>query len=173
MFAKTFFLSEYCCWDSTLSLLELDQKLEFDGNTGFGDSYLDYIFCRSKVFRLNALLHDAAGAVRAHSGKSSGYCYMIGKWPNSCFRNHVTGLFFYVKLFVPSIFNFVGCWSSMSCIRLDVALADKNFMKELGVFTDENAECNVKLFCNWIMHRLNCKICIVKCIVIIYKFKAF
>ena len=62
-----------------------------------------------KVFRLHAILHDAAGAVRSHSGKGPGYCHMIVRGPNSCLLGYVTGLFFclYVKLFLPSIFNFV------------------------------------------------------------------
>ena len=66
------------------------------------------IFRQFKVFRLHAI-HDTAGALRAHSGKGSGYCYMIGRGPNSCSIGHVTGLIscLYVKLFLPSIFNSV------------------------------------------------------------------
>ena len=40
------------------------------------------------------------------------------------------------KHFLPSIFNYVEFLSSMSCIVLDIELADKNVMKELGVFFD-------------------------------------
>ena len=58
------------------------QKFEFDGLIGYGNSCLDSVFRYSKVFRLNAILHDAAGAVRSHSGKSPGYCYMIGRGPS-------------------------------------------------------------------------------------------
>ena len=87
----------------------MDQKFKFGGLIGYGNSYLDSVFRYSKVFRLHAILHDAAGAVRAHSGKGPGYCYMIGRGPNSCLLGHVTGLLFcfYVKLFLPSIFNSV------------------------------------------------------------------
>ena len=35
----------------------------------------NFWFCHFKVFRLHAILHDAAGAVRVHSGKGPGYCY--------------------------------------------------------------------------------------------------
>ena len=31
-------------------------------------------FCHSNVFRLLAVLHDAAGAVRSEFGESPGYC---------------------------------------------------------------------------------------------------
>ena len=87
----------------------MDQKLKFSGLLGYGNSYLDSVFWYSKVFRLHLILRDAAGAVRSHSGKGPGYCYMIGRGPNSCLLRHVTGLLFclYVKLFLPSIFNSV------------------------------------------------------------------
>ena len=105
---KNLFLSACFCWDSSLSLHEMDQY-KFGGLIGYGNSYLDSVFRYSKVFRLHAILHDAAGAVRAHSNKGPGYCYMIGRGPNFCLLGHVTGLLFclYVKLFLPSIFNSV------------------------------------------------------------------
>ena len=66
----------------------------------------EFLFRHFELFRLHAILHDAAGAVRAHSGKGPGYCYMIRGGPNSCLLGHVTGLLFcfYVKIFLPSIF---------------------------------------------------------------------
>ena len=102
-------LSACFCWDSRLSLREMDQKFNFGETIDYGDSYLEF-FCRHfKVFRLHAILHDATGLVGAHSGKAPGYCYMIGRRANSCLLGHVTGLLFclYVKLFLPSIFNSV------------------------------------------------------------------
>ena len=106
---KNLFLSASFCWDSGLSLGETDRKLSFGGLIGYGNSRLDSVFRYSKVFRLHAILYDAAGAVRTHSGKGPGYCYMIGRGPNSCLLGHVTGLLFcfYVKHFLPSIFNSV------------------------------------------------------------------
>ena len=70
---------------------------------------VDSVFRYSKVFRLHAILHDAAGAVRLQTGKGPGFCYMIGRGPNLCLLGHVTGLDFclYVKLSLPSIFNSV------------------------------------------------------------------
>ena len=106
---KNLFLSACFCWDSRHSLREVDQKLKFGGTIGYGDSYLDFLFRHFKVFRLHAILHDAAGAVRVHSGRGPGYCYMIAQGPNSCLLGHVTGLLFclYVKIFLPSISNSV------------------------------------------------------------------
>ena len=98
----------------------MNQKRKFGGNIGYGNSYLAFLFRHFKVFRLHAILGNAAGAVRAHSGNGTGYCYMIGRGPNSCLLGHVTGLLFcpYVKLFLHSIFNSVDFLSSMSCIVL-------------------------------------------------------
>ena len=80
---KNLFLSACFCWDSGQSSREMDQKFKFGGLIVYGNSCLDSVFCYSKVFRLHAILHDAAGPVRAHSGKGPGYCYMIGRGPNS------------------------------------------------------------------------------------------
>ena len=106
---KNLFLSACFCWDSRLSLREMDQKFKFGGTIGYGDSCLEFLNRHFKVIRLHAILHDAAGAVRAHSGRGPGYCYMIGRGPNSCLLGHVTGLLFclYVKIFLHSIFNSV------------------------------------------------------------------
>ena len=133
---KNLFLSAGFCWVSGLSLRELDQNFKFGGLIGYGNSYLDSFFRYSKVFRLHAIVHDAAGAVRSHRNKGPGYCYMIGRGLNSCLIGHVTGVLFclYVKVFPPSIFNSVDFWSSMSCIVLGKELTEKNIIKELGLF---------------------------------------
>ena len=91
---KNLFLSACFSWDSKFSLRELDQKFKIGGTIGYGNTYLELLFRHLKVFRLHAKLRDAAGAVRAHSGKGPGYCYMIRRGPNSCLLGHVTGLLF-------------------------------------------------------------------------------
>ena len=104
---KILFLSACFSWDSGLCLRDMDQKSKFGGPIANGNSFLDSVFRHSKVFRLHAILHDAAEALRTHSGKGLGYCYTIGRGPNSCLLGHMTGLLFclYVKLFLPSVFN--------------------------------------------------------------------
>ena len=52
---KNLFLSACFCWDSSLSLCEMDQKLKFGGLIVYGNSYLYSIFRYSKVFRLHAI----------------------------------------------------------------------------------------------------------------------
>ena len=115
----------------------MDQKFKFGGTIVYGDSYLECLFRHFKLIRLHAKLKDAAGAVRAHSGKGPGYCYLVVWGPISCLLGHVTGLLFclYVKPFLPSIFNSFDFWSSMSFIELDVELADTNVFRErIGSF---------------------------------------
>ena len=107
---KVVFLSACLCWDDRVSFRHRGQKNSFGGILGcFDSSYLEFLFCPFEVFRLHAILHHAAGAVRAYSGKGPGYCYMIGRGPKSCLLGHVTGLLIclYVKLFLPSVFNSV------------------------------------------------------------------
>ena len=106
---KNLFRSACFCWDSGISLREMDKNFKFGGLIGYGNSFLDPVFPYSKGFRLHAIVHDAAGAVRSHTGKGPCYCYMIGRGPNSCLLDHVTGLIFclYAKIFLPSIFNSV------------------------------------------------------------------
>ena len=134
--SKNIFLSACFCRDARLFLLQVEQKTIFGGTSGYRDSYLEYMSCHSKVFRLHAILHDAAGAVRSHSGKGAGYCYLIGGGPNSCLLAQVTGQLFgcFVGQLLPSILNSVHFWNSMSCIVLDIENADKNVIKKLAVF---------------------------------------
>ena len=82
---------------------------EFNATIGYSDSYLESLFLQFKVFRLHAMLHDAAVEERAHSSKTPDYCYMVERGLTSCLLGYVTGLVFclYVKLFLPSIFNSV------------------------------------------------------------------
>ena len=53
---KNLFLSAGVCWDSGLSLGEMDQKFEIGDTIGYGDSYLDSVFRYSKLFRLHAIM---------------------------------------------------------------------------------------------------------------------
>ena len=107
---KILILSACYYSDGTISLREVDQKILYVRKIIYGNSNLDSVFRYSKVFRLHAKLHDAAGAVRLQTGKGPGYCYKIGRGPNCCLFGHVTGLLFclYVKIFLPSISKLIG-----------------------------------------------------------------
>ena len=107
---KNLFLSACFCWDSRLSLCEMEQNFPFGRLIGNVSSCLDSVLRSSKIFRLHGILHDAAGALRLQTGKGPGHCYMIGRRPNSSLLGHVAGLLFclYGKLFPHFIFSFVG-----------------------------------------------------------------
>ena len=90
------------------SLIEMGQNFNFDRFIGYGESFLEITFCHSKVFRLHAILDDAAAALLSHSGKGSVYCYMmIGRRPILCPFGHLSTLLFcfYVKLSLFSCFK--------------------------------------------------------------------
>ena len=54
----------------------MDQKFPSGGLIGYGNSCMDYFFANSKIFRLHAILHDAAGSVNSTTYKGPGYCYV-------------------------------------------------------------------------------------------------
>ena len=100
---KNLFSSASFCWKSGLSLHTMDRENKFGGNIVHGESYLEFIYRHFKVFRLPAKQHDAAGDVRAHSGKNSEYCHMILRRPSSCFLNWTTPL--PLRMTLSSSFN--------------------------------------------------------------------
>ena len=135
---KNLFLSACFCWVPKLCSREIDQLFKFGGISSYRDSYLEFLSRHFKVFRLHGILHDSARAARAHSGKGPRYCYIIGRGPNSCLLVHVTGLLscIFVKLLLPSIFNSVDFWSSISGIVLNFEFADIHVATELSIFVD-------------------------------------
>ena len=124
---ENLFLCACFLWYSRPFSREMDQKCKIGGTIGYGDSYWELIFRPFKVSSRHATLHDAAGAVRAHISKGPGYCYMIGRGPKPCLHGDVTGIrfCFCVKHFSLSVFNSVDLWGSVSCILLEIELADK------------------------------------------------
>ena len=98
---------------------------------GYGDSYLDSVFHYSKVFRLRAILHDAAGAVRLQTSRGPGYCYMIRRGPNCCAWSRDWILFcLWVKIFLHSIFNLVDFRNSLLFVVLEIELTEKTQLKK-------------------------------------------
>ena len=135
---KNLFLSACFCWDSRIFSTWDGPKIWIWWNNWLCELLLGFFFRHFEVFRLHAILHDSAGAVRAHSGKGPGYCYMIGRGPNSSLLGHVTGLLIcpYVKIFLPSIFTSVDFWNSMSLIVLDIELTEKDIFIDLVLYID-------------------------------------
>ena len=90
------------------------------------------------MFRLHAILHDAAEAVQLQTDNGPCYCDLIGRGPNCCLLVHVTGILFclHVKIFVPSILYLIDFCNSMSLIVLDIEVTEKTKIKERGLFVD-------------------------------------
>ena len=124
---RILFLSADFRWDARLFLRETDQKLKFWWNYWLWGSYLE-IF-PSEIFRPQAIIHDAAGAVKSHSGKSFGYCYIFGPGPNAVLLADVIGIFFCLPFSTLSTFDAV-------CLALyyTSSVQKKNNFRELGAF---------------------------------------
>ena len=84
----------------------MDRKLSFGGLIGYGKSCIDCFFANSKIFRLLAILHHAAGSVKPTTHKGTGYCYFLPRFLSSYFLGHVNGLLFclYFKTFASTVF---------------------------------------------------------------------
>ena len=74
---KNIFLSTCKILDESIDLQSFDQKYPFGGLIGYGNSYMDPILQHSKLFRMHAILHDAAGSVKQTTGNGPGYCCFI------------------------------------------------------------------------------------------------
>ena len=71
--------------DPNINFKEMDQQFPFGGLIGYGKSCMDYFFANSKIFRLHAILHDAAESVKSTTYKGPGYCYVLPRLPSSLF----------------------------------------------------------------------------------------
>ena len=108
---KNCFLAACKSWDQNINLEEIDQNFPHGGLIGYGNSILDFFLARSKVFRLHAILHNSAGAVKATTNQGPGYCYMLPQFPSSCLLGHITGLVFcvFIKICHPRVFKKLDC----------------------------------------------------------------
>ena len=84
----------------------------YGGFIGIDNSRLDPLFKRSKVLRLHAALHDAAGFIKDCRNKGPGYVYAFQYSPvNNCLFGHLTGILFIlsVKIFHSQLFRELEC----------------------------------------------------------------
>lgn len=88
-----YFIAACKLLDHGVIISNVESDRPFGGLIGVDNSYLDRIFGRFKIFRLHAILHDAAGYMKEVNDIGPGYCYAIRKCPiNSCILGHITGL---------------------------------------------------------------------------------
>lgn len=79
---------------------KINEEVPHGGLIGIGDSYLDLILNKFKIFRVHAAYHDAFGYCKSKFNKGPGYSYIIPFPFNSCFIGHVTGLYYWLYLTV-------------------------------------------------------------------------
>lgn len=111
---KNYFLAACCVFLQHVNpdIAYFNATCPYGGLIGMGNSLLDGIFKRSKVLRLHAILHDAAGYIRSYYNIGPGYFYVAKRCPiNSPFLGHVTGIPFclYLKLFHRGVFDRLVC----------------------------------------------------------------
>ena len=108
-----------CCllWVGFDELESISKNCPHGGLIGIGNSQpiLEAILSRSKVIRLHACIHDAAGYVKSTYNLGPGYVYCFGVtntrcW-NSCYFGHVSGivLCLFYKLFKSSDYRCIVC----------------------------------------------------------------
>ena len=93
------------------------------GLIGCGYSCMVHLFANSKVFKLHAILHDAAGSVKSTTYKGPGYCYLLPRFPSSCFLGHVTNF--------SSVYMLIFRFITIRIVRLLVIFTKKLQRKRL------------------------------------------
>ena len=138
---KNLFLSACFCWDSTLSLREMDQKFIFGGTIGYGDSYWDSVFRYSKEIRLHQNYTILLEQFDYKPVKDLATAtWLVEVQTVVCLVTWLDFFCLYVKFLQPSIVNLIDYWISMSLTVLDIELAEKNVIKELGLFIDGSVQ---------------------------------
>lgn len=108
---RSYFLAACLYFDSNIDL-EVALKLRpYGGLIGIDNSRLDHYLKESKVLRLHAIIHDAAGFVWEYSKTGPGYVYAVSCPISSPLAGHVTGIGFclYHKLLRRSEFRILEC----------------------------------------------------------------
>lgn len=108
---RSYFLAACLYFDPNIDL-EIALKLRpYGGVIGIDNSRLDNYLKGSKVLRLHAILHDAAGFVLEHSGEGPGYVYAVSCPISSPFVGHTTGIGFclFHKVLRPTQFRMLEC----------------------------------------------------------------
>ncbi len=108
---KNYFLAACFILKYNLNFNSVNEKCPYGGIIGCGNSNLDILFKYSKIFRLHAILHDAAGFIKSEFDEGPGYCYAFKCPINCCFLGHVTGIAFclYLKYLKSTLYNNLLC----------------------------------------------------------------
>ena len=108
---KNYFLTACREFDPNCDIEFINTHSPFGGLIGVDNSYLDPLLKKSKILRVHAFLHDAAGMVKLTTGNGPGYSYVVPFPFNLCFVGHVFGISYcvYIKLIHPNLFHSLKC----------------------------------------------------------------
>lgn len=108
---KLYFLAACSIIDDDINLEHARKLRPYGGLIGIDNSRLDRYLKFSKVLRLHAVLHDAAGFIKEYNQSGPGYAYALSCPINSCFVGHVSGLLFclYIRTLHRDLFNQLEC----------------------------------------------------------------
>lgn len=110
---KNYFLAACAHIYPQVDLEFVNDTCPYGGIIGIGNSRMDVILNKFKLFRLHAVLHDASGYMKSYNGMGPGYSYII-PCPsifNSCLIGHVSGLAYciYLKCFHSDTYSLLDC----------------------------------------------------------------
>lgn len=108
---KACFLAACLCIDPTIGIDCAEKLRPYGGLIGVDNSRLDHYLNSSKILRLHAALHDAAGFAKEYSDTGPGYVYAVACPIRSCLAGHLTGILFcsYVKFRHKALFQSIEC----------------------------------------------------------------
>lgn len=108
---KCYFLAACLFFDPHIDIDVAVKLRPYGGLIGIDNSRLDKYLKGSKVLRLHAVIHDAAGFVWDHSKSGPGYAYAASCPINSPLVGHITGIMFclYYKILRPADFRLLEC----------------------------------------------------------------
>lgn len=108
---RSYFLAACLFFDPDLDLEVAIKLRPYGGLIGIDNSRLDKYLKGSKILRLHAVIHDAAGFVWEHSQTGPGYVYAVSCPISSPLIGHLTGVGFclYHKILRPADFRKLEC----------------------------------------------------------------
>ena len=83
----------------------------YGGLIGIDNSSLDKYLKNSKILRLHAILHDAAGFIHEFYQQGPTYCYMLPWNCNNSLLGHLSGIAFclFIMLKRPEVYHLLEC----------------------------------------------------------------
>ena len=81
----------------------------YGGLIGIDNSSLDEYLIDSKILRLRAILHDAAGFVHEVFNTGPIYCYMLPWKCNNSLIGHLSGITFYLFVKLTILYQLLEC----------------------------------------------------------------